>query len=217
MIPADHFQCYEIKPASFPPTTVTVQDRFGTQVELLRFPHRLCAPADKNGSGIMDPVQHLAGYETRATPFVKVTSQTITNQFGTLVLDLTRRDNLLVPSAKSLSGPATPLQPPTIDHFQCYRVRKSRGQPGFAKVTASITDQFESASITLLRPFRLCVPANKNGEDPTAPMHDGLLLCYTSRSGMTFGTMSANINNQFGDDELTLIHRRELCVPSKLQ
>src|SRR5205814_9193446 len=60
----NHFQRYETKPATIPPTTVTETDRFGTQVVTLRYPHRLCAPADKNGEGIVDPVPHLTGYET---------------------------------------------------------------------------------------------------------------------------------------------------------
>jgi hypothetical protein len=70
--------------------------------------------------------------------------------------------------------------------------------------------------ITLTRPYRLCVPANKNDEDPTAPTHPNTLLCYRSKSAVRFGTFAAHINNQFGDDDLTLIHRRELCVPTVL-
>ena len=47
-----------------------------------------------------------------------------------------------------------------------------------------------------------------------APSHPGLLLCYKSKSSSGFGTLTAHINNQFGPDDVTLIHRRELCVPS---
>ena len=61
----DHFQCYEVKPAFFSRLTVTVQDQFGTLTETLRYPHRLCAPANKNGEGIQDPTDHLAGYTTK--------------------------------------------------------------------------------------------------------------------------------------------------------
>ena len=78
-------------------------------------------------------------------------------------------------------------------------------------------DQFESIPLTLVRPFRLCVPTSKNGEDPTAPSHPDLLLCYKSKSSARFGTLVAHIDNQFGPDDVTLIHRRELCVPSTRQ
>jgi hypothetical protein len=50
--------------------------------------------------------------------------------------------------------------------------------------------------------------------DPTAPDHPDLLLCYKSKSSARFGTLEAHIDNQFGPDDVTLIHRRELCVPS---
>src|SRR5262245_48156471 len=46
----DHFQCYEVKPQAFPAIPqVSVVDQFGSHIETVRFPHRLCAPADKNG------------------------------------------------------------------------------------------------------------------------------------------------------------------------
>jgi hypothetical protein len=28
-----------------------------------------------------------------------------------------------VPTAKDVSGPAAPLDPPVVDHYQCYKVR----------------------------------------------------------------------------------------------
>src|SRR5262249_55137324 len=125
-----------------------------------------------------------------------------------------RRDLLMVPTAKSLVAPPPPLQPPTIDHFQCYRTKHSSGSPKFVKINVTVADQFESLPLTLLKPYRLCVPANKNGGDPTAPGHAGASLCYKPKASTKFGTILAHINNQFGPDDVTLIHRRELCVPS---
>jgi hypothetical protein len=212
-----HFQCYQIKHAALPPIEVTEQDRFGTQTLSLRFPDRLCAPADTDEGGIFDDIQHLTGYETLHTPFTRRRNQTVVNQFGTVVLDAVRRDMLMVPTAKSLDGPATPLLPPTIDHFQCYRVRRSRGQPRFAPIDVSVTDQFDSFTERLRRPYNLCVPANKEGEDPRAPEHPGVLLCYKARSSSRLGTVPAQIHTQFGPDEITVVHRRELCVPSFIQ
>src|SRR5262245_44688941 len=212
----DHFQCYGIKPGALPPTTVTAQDQFGTHPLTLGFPQRLCAPADKNGGGILDPVQHLVGYSLLRSPFTKQTNLSIANQFGTIRLDLTRRDLLMVPTAKSLTVTPPVLPPPTIDHFDCYRTKRAHGAPKFIKTDVTVTDQFETVNLKLVVPFRLCVPANKNGEDPTAPSHPGLLLCYKTRSG-SFGGVQAHLNNQFGPDDATLIHRRELCVPSVQQ
>jgi hypothetical protein len=181
-----------------------------------RYPHRLCAPADKNGEGIVSPVQHLTGYVMRRMAFERQTGLTVTNQFGTLVVDATRPNVLMVPSAKSLTTAPPPLVPPTIDHFQCYKVKRSNGAAKFVKRTVTVEDQLESQTLTVTRPFVLCAPANKNGEDPTAPSHPTYLMCYRT-VGTPFGTLAAHINNQFGLDDVTLIHRRELCVPSSVQ
>jgi hypothetical protein len=197
---------------------VTEQDQFGTTPVTLRYPHRLCAPADKNDEGIVDPVPHLVGYETLRTPFVRQTNLAIVNQFGTTMIDLTRRDVLMVPSAKDLVSTPPPLPQPTIDHFQCYRTKRAKGAPRFVKLNVQVSDQLEGDTIiTLVKPYRLCVPANKNDESPDSPNHPGLLLCYKSKSAVRFGTVDAHVRNQFGTDDLTLIHRRELCVPSARQ
>lgn len=204
----DHFQCYEVKPGVFPSTIVTVKDRFGTLTETLRFPHSLCNPTSKNNEGIVDPTDHLVGYQTKAPKFIKQTNKTFVDQFGTLTLDLVRPQFLLVPSGKD--GVA---QLPPLDHFQCYKVKPSKGAPKFVKRTATISNQFESTSVTLTKPYKVCVPADKNGEDPTAPNHPTSLICYKTKGGR-FGASTRTITNQFGLDEVTVIHRRELCVPS---
>jgi hypothetical protein len=209
--PKDHFQCYEIKPAALVPSAVDSESQFGPLDLTLRFPHRLCAPADKNQEGVQDPVQHLTGYSVKnATTFVKRPRQTIVNQFGSILLDVTRPDILLVPTAKN----GVPLPPDTIDHFQCYKVKRSRGTPKFVPLTVTVADQFENITLTLKKPKLLCAPANKNGEDPTAPFGPDHLLCYKARSVTPFGTLDVALENQFGPDQARLIHRRELCVPS---
>jgi hypothetical protein len=211
------FQCYEVRPEFLAPTTVTEEDRFGTATVKTRYPHRLCAPADTKGEAIADPVPHLVGYETIPTPFTRLRSKTIVNQFGSIVLDLVRRDVLMLPTAVSFGGPPAPLPLPTIDHYQCYRTKRAKGQPRFEKIAVSVKDELEeTVNLTLIRAHRLCVPVNADGEDPTAKTRPRLLLCYTSR-GPNFGTPEGQIHNQkFGTDGVQLIHRRELCVPSTL-
>jgi hypothetical protein len=205
----EHFQCYEIKPAAFVQVPVTVEDQFGTLQGNVRFPHRLCAPADKNGEGIGDPTEHLTGY-TFKVPFTKQLNQTTVDQFGTLQLDVVRPDFLMVPTAKN----GVPIAPPPSDHFVCYKVKPSRGGPKFVKRTVTVADQFETVTLDVQKPARLCAPASKNGEDPTAPSHPDHLLCYKARAQAKFGTIDVTIDNQFGPDQVTIVHRRELCVPA---
>ncbi len=216
--PLPHFQCYEVKPERFSVAPLSVVDRFGTTTPDLRFPHRLCAPADKKGEDPTAPAnpQHLAGYGVRArAPRQK--GLVVTNQFGTLTLDTSRPDYLMVPTAKGLDGPPAPLVPPLVDHFMCYKVKRSRGAAKFVKqLGVSIVDQLESVSVDVVKPARLCVPANKNGEDPTAPAHPQALLCYKTRARLGFVGPGVETLNQFGSDTMDLIHRRELCLPSFL-
>lgn len=197
-----------MKPAAFTTKTVTAQDQFGTLALSVRFPHRLCAPADKNGEGILNPTEHLTGYNAKA-PFTKQRNQTVVDQFGTQQLDVVRASLFMVPTAKN----GVAITPPVGDHFTCYKVRRSRGAAKFTPRTVSVVDQFETVSETLVKPVLLCAPSSKNGEDPTAPAHPNHLLCYKIKT-TPFGSVDVSLGNQFGPDQRTLIHRRELCVPA---
>jgi hypothetical protein len=167
---------------------------------------------NKNGEGILDPTEHLTGYKAKSTVrFTKQLNQTVVNQFGTLQLDVVRPDMFMVPTSKD----NVPITPPLGDHFTCYKVKRSRGTPKFVARTVTVTDQLQTVTSTVIKPIRLCAPANKNGEDPTAPLHPGHLLCYKTKSLTKFGTIVKEIDNQLDANRVvTLIHRRELCVPS---
>jgi uncharacterized repeat protein (TIGR01451 family) len=212
----DHFQCYEVRPQAFPAIRgVSVVDQFGSHMETVRFAHRLCAPADKNGEFPDAPTDpdHLIGHLVTA-PRVRVLNQTVVNQFGTVKLDVIRPDVLMVPTLKSVTAPPPPLPQPSIDHFQCYKVKPSQGAPPFTKILGvKVHDQFETAIVDLLKPVTLCAPANKRGEDPSAPDHPSHLLCYQTKQA-PFPATKTFTNSQFGPAQPLLIHRRELCVPS---
>ncbi len=210
-----HFQCYEVKPAAFASPVISLEDQFAAYESVtMRFPHRLCAPADKNGEDPSAPSRpdHLEGYDLRG-PVVLVRNQEVVDQFGTLFLDVIALDRLFVPTAKSLTGPPFQLSNPVTDHFDCYKVRRSSGTTAFLPRTVAVQDQLGSATITLKKPFRLCVPTNKNDEAPGAELHPVNFLCYQVKE-RSFPTLTAFTNNQFGPGNATLIHRRELCVPA---
>jgi hypothetical protein len=215
--PLDHFQCYEIKPKTFATLDgVSVQDQFGQHTESVRYPHRLCAPADKRDEFPDAPThpEHLIGHISKG-PSVKVPNQTLVNQFGTIKLDVVKPDLLMVPTLKTQVPPGPPpLVAPTVDHFQCYKVKRSKGAPKFQKILGvKVDDQFATVMVDLLKPVRLCAPANKRNEDPEAPSHPGHLLCYKTKN-TGFGGKQTFTNSQFGPAQPLLIHRRELCVPT---
>src|SRR5437588_113841 len=82
--------------------------------------------------------------------FVGVRDQHVVDQFNTdLRLDLRKPTGLLVPTFKSLNGPAPTPAPADVDHFQCYKVAASVHAPRFVAVPGvTIEDQFGSMTVT---------------------------------------------------------------------
>ena len=216
----NHFTCYEIKPFGFTAIpNVSLVDQFGSTVVTVGRPNKLCAPADKNGEDPTAPTapDHLTAYQMRNPSIIKVRDQTVTNQFGTFKVDLIKTDWLFVPTAKSLVAPppAAPLDP-AVDHFQCYKARRSKGTPQFQKILdVNVEDQFGTGSIDLLRPSHLCAPVNKRGEEPGAETHPSHLLCYKLRARAPFKERHVWLGNQLGPlDDVLLTRRQQFCVPS---
>ena len=215
----DHFACYEILPTKFTSVpNVILVDQFGSTTTTVNKPHYLCAPSDKKGEYPDAPTHpdHLTAYLLHGRR-VKKLYQTVTNQFGSIVLDVVQPSQLLVPTAKSLAAPAPPAPTnPAVDHFQCYKVKRSKGSAKFNKITAiPIKDQFGTGTIDLLKPTDLCAPVDKNGEDPGAENHVFHLLCYRARGNAPFGTKQVWLDNQFGPlNQVSLSHRPRFCVPS---
>jgi hypothetical protein len=164
-----------------------------------------------------DDPEHLVGYVIHQTAprFAKITNEVVTDQFGTLTVDLVRPDYLKVPSAKSLTSPPPPLADPTLNHFKCYKVK--HGTRRIPLVT--IDDEFGSLNLRVRKAFRLCVPADKNGEGITDPQIP--LMCYLVKpvvGGPRFHPPvdPIYVNNQFGQSTYTIDHLQELCVPATL-
>jgi hypothetical protein len=204
---------------------VFLRDQFEEGHFRVNQPVALHNPADKNGEGIGDPETHLVGYKITSAggaPKHKVRNNVkVENQFGELIVDTIRADGLLVPSAKDLERPVEAPHS-RLDHYKCYRVKKSKGTPKFPKTRVTLEDQFTPKQVfEVLRPTRLCNPVEKriNGEikaeikDP-----DNHLMCYAlfkARGGTGHERVKdIHVNNQFGPLRLDTVHEEELCVPS---
>lgn len=141
------------------------------------------------------------------------------NQFGSIVVDAVKPDRLLVPANKSLAGQPPVPEPPNAGHYECYRVALSKGQPKFQpKVGVSLLDQFGGLTVNVVKPSRLCNPADKNHEDPGAETRPDHLMCY--KVAVTKGTAKFQkkagvfATSQFGPEQLTAAAPNELCLPS---
>jgi hypothetical protein len=226
--PLGHFACYEIVRGGLKvKTPVSLVDRFGSYAPILTEAHRLCAPANKDDTDPLAPANplHLVGYDFNSVGNpVLATGVQVNNQFGAFTMTVKGIDRLLVPSTKSLTPPppAAPV-PGLIRHFACHKLDKVQG-PNLKNRATTLEDQFSAQiGITNILGFEtpgrwnLCVPVNKNGEEPDAVTDPTGLLCLTPRD-TDFPTFNLFLNNQFGPTQFNSVPRAtqldELCLPS---
>ncbi len=206
----NHFQCYDVARTAFDPVTVSLDDDFGTSAVEIGRPKLLCAPVSKNGEDPTAPgdPDHLVGYKVRrrGARFEPRIDTLVEDQFGTLVVDLRRPERLLVPSAKSIEDPATPLDPPIVDHYQCYGVRGDRRRVA----DVAVEDQFGRDETDVKRPIRLCLPVDKDGEGIVD--RRARLMCYQIKPGPRVN-QTVLLDNQFRTDSVKVRRAKELCVP----
>ena len=220
---APHFSCYEIVRSDIPDIPgIVLEDRFGTTTVTVKEPKRLCTPTSKNGEDPLAPLlpDHLVAYtiDRTAGSFVQPKDLQIANQFGVFTADLRRQRLLMTPSVKSfVAPPPPPLVSSPVPHFQCYglgRVDGGRNLNGLP-----IEDQFAAFTVDLSRrgPFRLCVPVNKNNEDPAAPANPNAMLCTRTRDDTwPLPQLNLFVNNQFGPAPVQVTQYDDLCIPSTI-
>jgi hypothetical protein len=209
-LPVDHYACYSAQLTGGKHPQVTLKNQFGSGSALVGAPTAVCAPADKDGSGIRNKVAHLTCYAvSQAKGWTTNHKVAITNQFGTqqMTVVVNPPQTLCVPSAKSTTpGVAPPGVPTNLDHYLCYLVDPGQFTPRSVKVA----DQFGTSGDTVVSAKSLCVPTSKNGSPfVQAKVH---LLCYLVKSGSHGKAVS--LKNQFGVLTGSLGQRFRLCVPS---
>jgi hypothetical protein len=212
----DHYKCYKSR-ADFEQRSVSLVDQFGQSTATVLRPDRFCNPVDKNNEGINNPDAHLNCYRIRE-PSGPSRDVVVNNQFGDLRLTATKAHSLCVPAIKDQVGNLDDLG---INHFKCYRVRRTPGFAAFTRRDVPLADQFEIKNTTVVRPFVLCNPVNKNGEGVPDPTNH--LICYRIKdvSGQApFVPVQPNVTDQFVVQDLQTLRRtdcrraRLLCVPS---
>jgi CSLREA domain-containing protein len=226
----DHFSCYRAVPQgppNFPGFSgVSLVDRFGAKTAnsspALR---RLCAPTNKNGEDPTAP-SHPIHLEAHRVVQVQPNTPDILNveledQFGTIHVDVGNPRWLLSPTLKILEPSAPPGPPalvnPPVDDFLCYDISPNAGAfPTHQNV--SVQDQFLTSTVRL-RARWLCTPVNKNGEDPTAPMHEEQLTCYRQLPPLQqpASPTFAWVRPPTGPERLRVRRRLMVCVPSVIK
>jgi hypothetical protein len=226
----DEFLCYTARTTSGSPKFVPVPglplaDAIESGPFDVKKPGHVCTPADMNGGGTVDAATHLESYRLRlpfgALPHVSQTGIEVTNQLGTIIVDTKRAALLLVPTAKSLVASPPPPDPLAhdVDHYKCYKVRKSKGTPAFPKgVQVAVGDQFTSPPkvLDVKRARLLCLPVDKNGEGIRNAARS--LFCYGVKvalgQALHVPQEGLFIANQFGPARRDTRREGMLCVPS---
>ncbi len=112
--------------------------------------------------------------------------------------------------------PPTPTETPTTNHFQCHEVDRPFDVPFPVIPGVTLSDEFGTRTVNVIRPKRLCNPADKNDEDPTAPTDPEHLMGYEIRqTGPRFEKVRDQvISNQFGTITADLRKPELLLVPT---
>lgn len=115
----------------------------------------------------------------------------------------------VAPTPTMTNGGATPSG---LHHFECYGAHD-----GSLRVSGvRLVDEFGARTVTLNEPRRICNPADKNGEDPTAPGDPEHLVAYRiSQATPRFRHLRDQVVvNQFGSLTVDLARPDLLLVPS---
>jgi hypothetical protein len=228
----DYFECDKSKATTSTPFNpigaVPVIDRYGMLTIDIKKVGALCNPAEVDGQlpGAAMHAEHGVTYQTRTTrntsKFLKVSNQKVVNALGTTHVDVKRPARLFLPSASSRLSPPPPLSAPHTEHFQCYKISKTRGTDLFVEIpNVVVVDQFENyLPVTVKKPSMLCVPVNVDGGQPGAEnpvLYPDVLLCYKVKrpQGLKFATVTGVfVNNDFGPLTFDVLKTEQLCVPS---
>ena len=135
------------------------------------------------------------------------------------MIDAKKESHLLVPTVKDLATPPALPGAFTVDHFQCYKAKTSKGAAKFVAVpNVAVEDQFGAMHVDVRKLRYWCLPVDKEGEG----IHDAAahLLCYQVKQATTearFGkVLGAYVANPFGAEQLDAKKPAELCVPATL-
>jgi cysteine-rich repeat protein len=221
----DRYLCYRTRPEKNSLSVfevargVTLADRLETLTVDVKGPDLLCNPAGVGGTDIVNPAAHLRTYP--ATPvkgspkFSKRVGIGVLTELGALTVDLIRRDDVMVPTSKSLTGPVGPPGANAGDRYRCYGVKETAGPD---EPDVLVSDQFgQPKTYRITRPTRLCLPVSKDGDDIENPLVD--LMCFMAKPAKGqpkhVPVIGISTADEFFGERLRSVTEDELCVPAE--
>ncbi len=102
----DHFKCWQVKdlkiPTKFQKRNVTLDDQFVDETVEVKKLFLICAPADKDESGINDPDAHQCCYKIKSGTKLSSTRVEVGDQFGIHTLLVQKPKFLCQPCSKTV-------------------------------------------------------------------------------------------------------------------
>lgn len=209
----------------FPPTPVTLTDRFGTMDVTIGATPGLCFnPANKSldlGADLQPPVdgQHSHCYSIRGIERFQADLPFETDNFGPDVARVREAREVCAPMIKTLAGDDGEFNTPDDvsvgstdgSDYKCYRASSGQTQPNIL-----LADQFGLMETEVRGLDRVCMPVlEKNGQPLDQPDFD-FLACYDI--GATQPARQIIADDQFSPGGISLrVERTELfCEPATI-
>jgi len=217
--PSQRYLCHPAKPAAGSPPffsqVVSVEDGITAGFMKTVKPVSLCAPAELDGGGVRDFNTHLECFKVRpAQGRQKPLKQKVVSQSGF------REDRFTVLEPRVLCVPSAVIVSPKIpsrDPVKCYSAKHLEGTPRFEKRNVILADRFETKSMSVVSPTKICNPADVDANgllDPTTH-----LTCYNINQAAgqpRFKSREVVVYNAFGTQTLTVEKPKFECVPSEI-
>ncbi len=133
---------------------------------------------------------------------------------ATVTIAATATGPTATPTGPAATATPTPSATPTTDlnHFICYEIHT----PALNRAGVSLVDQFGNSTATVKRAKRICLPADKNDEDPVAVGQPETLTSFTiKQTSPKFARQKGiNVTNQFGQVTMDVFKPDRLFVPT---
>jgi uncharacterized repeat protein (TIGR02543 family) len=217
----DCFLGYEVIDPQSVEVVVDLSDQFGDEQNVLvtqakSFANPVKITHDGEVTEIVNPDAHLVSYWTLAEGVsMEQREVVVSNRFGEYTLNATKREEsvLVVPSQK-ISW--EPMEPP-LDHFRCYNWHGEMPNPG---EVVELTDEFGTFNATVGLGTTLCSPVEKAVNEIAAwewvPIsHPDYHLMLYMLEDIEPQEWVVTVNNQFGEQELTVSGPGGLAVPTR--
>lgn len=149
-----------------------------------------------------------------ATPTVtRTATPTVTATATVTATGTTTATPTAAAATQTPNGTATPSPIPSLDPYQCYQIKRVP----FAHITGvSLNDQIGNSTVELIRPKRVCNPADINGLDPSNVNDPDHLTGYVMRqTAPPFVAVRAlAVTDLFGPLTMDLVRPDYIMIPS---